>query len=405
MLRRAMSASQTRASPTPRVFFLIRSLNRGGAERQLLELVGELAKKGSSITVCTFYDGGALRGELEAIAGVAVLSLGKRSRWDMTKFLWRLAKAVRHAKPDVIHGYMPVANELALLMAWLYRSGCIFGLRASNVDFSRYDRLARGVFAFGAICSRFADATIANSEAGREFHTRSGYDPSRMSVIHNGIDCERFRPDADARRIVRAEWGATAGERVVGVVARLDRMKDHLNFIEAAALVKKTHSAVRFICVGDGPPQYTEQLRSRAAKLGVMIQWVGARDDMPAVYNALDVVVLSSAYGEGFPNVVGEAMATGKPAVVTDVGDSATVVGETGLVVPPSDSAALADAIRNLLNLPPEGLRARSEATRTRIIVNFSKRQLVDSTEKVLFQVAARRGRKARRLEVPPLDQ
>jgi glycosyltransferase involved in cell wall biosynthesis len=386
-----MSGTSENRTQALRLFFLIRSLNLGGAERQLVELVGELSARGYPITVCAFYDGGALKGQLEALPDVAVVSLSKRGRWDIAGFLWRLTRVVRDVRPDLIHGYMPVANEFALAMSKLSSSGCVFGLRASSLDFSTYGYAARAVFLLDALCSHFADATIVNSEAGKRDHIGSGYDAKRMSVVHNGIDCERFCPDPAAGAAQRLEWGISPHERLVGIVARLDPMKDHRTFIEAAARVAKLATNVRFVSIGQGPPSYAEELRSLAATLGVDILWAGARSDMRAVYNALDLVVLSSAFGEGFPNVVGEAMATGTRCVVTDVGDAGLVVGDTGRVVPPGNPAALAAEICDLLRQSAVAARAAAAAARDRIIGRFSKRALADATEKVLLEVARER--------------
>src|SRR5262245_44633523 len=112
-----------------RIFLLIRSLERGGAERQVIELAGGLVRCGFHVTVCTFYDGGALRPELEAIAGVESVSLGKKGRWDMGRFFWRLQSVVRQARPDLIHGYMGIANELALVLARISGAKAVWGLR------------------------------------------------------------------------------------------------------------------------------------------------------------------------------------------------------------------------------------------------------------------------------------
>src|SRR6266511_1095274 len=122
-----------------RLLFLIRALNTGGAQRQLTELVKGLDKTRFAVTVATFYDGGALRSEIDDLGGVNVLSLHKRDRWDLLPFLWRLICLVREVKPQIVHGYMDVANELGLLMARMVGARAVSGLRASNMDLSRYD--------------------------------------------------------------------------------------------------------------------------------------------------------------------------------------------------------------------------------------------------------------------------
>lgn len=376
----------------PRVFFLIRSLERGGAERQLVELTRALAKDGYQVTVCTFYDAGALRPELEGVPGLTLVSLGKRGRWQLIRFLVRLHAAVRAAQPDIIHGYLPIANEFALLMARMFHAKAIFGLRSSNMDFSRYDQAAKRSFQVGAVLSRFADALIVNSEAGRAHHSACGYATEHMVVIQNGIDYERYRPDEEARRRVREAWGIRPDERVVGLAARADPKKDHESFLRAAALLQGRHPKVRFVCVGDARPKRRASLMALARDLNLSggLLWAGIREDMNAVYNAFDIGVLCSAFGEGFPNTVAEAMATGRPCVVTDVGDSAPLVGETGIVIPPRDVPALAAAIDQMLALSNEELAARGLAARERIIRMFNRERLVNATKQVFADVLGR---------------
>ena len=366
-----------------RLFFLIRSLDYGGAQRQLIELVKGLDKQRFEVTVCTFYDGGELAAEVEALPGVRFVSLSKRGRWHVVGFLARLRAAVRVARPHLVHGYMSIANECALLMAHWSGAKCVWGMRASNHELRG---VAQRAFEAGALLSRFADAIILNSEAGRTHYTKHGYAPERMTVIPNGIDCVRFRPRPEEGPPIREAWGIPAGARLVGLVARLDPAKDHPTFIRAAALVAKAYPTARFVCVGSGGSVYSARLASEARELGLEMVWAGAREDMSAVYNALDIAVLSSS-SEGFPNVVGEAMASGKPCAVTQVGDAAMLVGDTGTSVPFGDAAALANGISTLLALTDIELAARGAAARRRVEANFSSQQLIAATEAVFSRV------------------
>jgi glycosyltransferase involved in cell wall biosynthesis len=369
-----------------RVFFLIRSLNVGGAERQLIELVRGMDKTCFAITVASFYDGGELRPDLEKIAGVKVVSLHKKGRWDILPFLWRLKRVVRAAQPQIVHGYGGVANELTLMMGKIDGAKVVWGLRASNMDFSYYGWLSIWLFHIGAWFSRFADLIIANSYAGAQHHIAQGYCRARMMVIPNGIDTERFRPDCKARQQMRYEWRVAKNERVIGIVGRLDPMKDYPSFLRAAALLTQKRHDVRFVCVGGGPAPYVRELRSLAEKLdlGERLIWAGVRNDMAAVYNAFDIATSASSYGEGFSNVIGEAMACGVPCVVTDVGDSAIIVGNTGQIVPPHCPEALTAAWTRLLDLPCEQRAALSKAARERIMSEYTVRQLVKMEEATL---------------------
>ncbi|MDQ2799318.1 MAG: glycosyltransferase, partial [Armatimonadota bacterium] len=193
---------------------------------------------------------------------------------------------------------------------------------------------------------------------------------------------EKFSPDLAARRRLRAAWGIQEEEILIGHVGRLDPMKDHPTFLRAAAALARERERLRFVCIGDGSAPYREELHALGRQLGLehCLIWAGPRSDMPAVQNALDIAV-SSSIGEGFPNVIGEAMACGVPCVVTDVGDSAWIVGETGIVVPSSNPDALANGLRKLLDADRS---THAQQVRGRIVENFGIRRLSQSTEQLL---------------------
>jgi glycosyltransferase involved in cell wall biosynthesis len=205
-----------------------------------------------------------------------------------------------------------------------------------------------------------------------------------MMVIHNGIDTSWFYPDPEGRELARKEWGVSDKEKLIGLVARLDPIKDHLTFIKASALLSD-RSNIRFVCVGDGPDDYKNELKAFSEEKGVgdLFIWKDSCRDMPAAYNALDMLV-SSSYGEGFPNVLGEAMACGVPCVVTDVGDSARIVGDMGEVVPPKDPKALAQGIRTILERLDDNHKKLSKSLRERIILNFRRQILIEKTSEAL---------------------
>ena len=375
-----------KARMSMKVIFLIRSLNYGGAERQLVLLAEGLHKHGHSVSVAVFYANGPLEKHLHQ-AGVPVRQLNKRGRWDIHGFLLRLFQLLRKEKPDILHGYLTVPNLFAVILKPLFsRIKIIWGVRASNMDLSRYDWLARLTYWLECRLSRFADLIIVNSRAGFDHAVAHSFPKNKMVVIPNGIDTERFCPDLAERQRVRKEWGVADNEKLIGLVGRLDPMKDHPTFLRAAALLAQARKDVRFVCVGDGPAVYRQQLYVLGKELGLAnrVIWAGARADMPAVYNALDVFS-SSSYGEGFSNVIGEAMACGVPCVVTDVGDSAWVVGDAGFVVPPKNPSALAQGWQLCLSRDRDELKGKR---RLRIIENYSVKQLVEQTAGAIWPKA-----------------
>ncbi len=365
------------------VLFLIRSLHVGGAERQLATLAVGLQARGHRVVIATFYAGGELASELIA-SGVAILPLAKRGRWDLIGPAFRLVKAVRQHRPEVLHPYLPDANLAAtVLRPFLPPLRLVWGARTSNVEFSAYDWLTGLTYRLAGYLSSGADVIVVNSRAGAAYHVDQGYPRSRLQIIPNGIDTNQFQPDAIGRDRLRREWGVAAGAPLVGLVGRLDPMKDHRTFLEAAALFAARQADVRFVAVGGGAGSYADMLVDHAARVGISdrLTWAGMRADMPAVYSALDLST-STSVGEGFPNAVAEAMACGTPCVVTDAGDSAWIVGDLGEVVAARDPASLAEAWEHMLAKRPLW---PSIERRARIVREFSVERLVTDTERLLW--------------------
>src|SRR5262249_51428397 len=162
------------------------------------------------------------------------------------KFLLKFWSALRQLKPDIVHGYLGISNLLSTSYGRLTGTPVVWGLRASNQDLSQYDWLSSTAFDVGARLSRFADAIIVNSHAGKQYHAEHGYAARRMVVIPNGIDAQRFAPDRQAGLQVRAEWGVGEHELLIGIAARFDPVKDHGTFLRAAALMGHKWPQARF---------------------------------------------------------------------------------------------------------------------------------------------------------------
>jgi glycosyltransferase involved in cell wall biosynthesis len=333
------------------------------------------------------YGGGVFQAELEE-AGVPLIDLHKRGRWDVAGFTWRLLRTLRASHAEIVHGYMTLGNMLALLApATRPRTRVVWGVRSTIIDRTERDWLSRLNFRVSCRAARLADRIIANSEAGAAHHASLGYPHARMEVIPNGIDTERFRFDAGGRRRMRGNWRIDDGCTLVGLVGRIDPMKDHATFLRAAALLAARDKRMRFVCIGGGDSRFAQDVRALATRLGLdpRLVWAGPRNDMAAVYSALDIAV-SSSCGEGFSNVIAEAMACGRPCVVTDVGDSARIVADCGKVVEPGDPQALAAAIeRTATELEAPGAADRIHAAvRARIEASYSLDALLRHSEQAL---------------------
>jgi glycosyltransferase involved in cell wall biosynthesis len=364
-----------------KILLLCRSLSYGGTERQISVLAQSLSQKGHEVSIAVFYANGELEHDLHLL-GIPIIDLKKSGRWDLLSFFVRLLKAVQRFRPQVIYGFLGTSNILTIFLKPLFPMVLmVWGVRSSNVDLKRYDWLH--LFSYHVECwlSNFADKIICNSRAGMEYAAANGFPRQKMSVIPNGIDVERFKADAKERLRVRREWGVSHDEKLIGLVARLDLMKDHQTFLKAAAMLSSEEPNVRFVCVGDGPDDYKKGAYQLAQNLGLdgKLLWVGARNDMVAVYSALDIAT-STSLGEGFSNVIAEAMACGVPCVVTDVGDSAFIVGTTGIVVPPSNPDLLCAGLLRMLKQLGGNIQ---DEVRTLIVSRFTNEILANDTIKL----------------------
>lgn len=369
-----------------RLVLLARKLDQGGAETQIVTLAKAMKAKGSDVHVLLFYTGGVFDDELVA-AGIPTHFVGKRGRWDAVGFFVRLIGSLRKLRPTTIYSFLDLPNILATLISpFIGRPRLAWSIRAAGMEMCHYDWIFRLIPKLETALVRLADVVVANSQAGKAWATRRGFPANKIVVIENGIDTNRFQFDAAGRERVRAEWQVGDGEMVIGLVARLDVMKDHRNFLQACAMLAEQREGLRFVCVGGGAFAYRAELDTFAATLGIAnrLIWAGPRSDMPAVLSALDIASSSSAFGEGFSNAIAESMACERPCVVTDVGDSARIVGEVGEVAPPRDPKALAGALTRMLSRVDEDREIGRQA-RVRILSEFTVKHMVTRTESILF--------------------
>ena len=352
----------------PHVVHIISGLGQGGAETVLYRLLTAAGRLGTH-TVISLGDEGVFGPRLRS-AGIEVHVLGmKASPMAAPTALWRLHRLLKQLRPDVVQTWMYHADLLGGMVARLSGIRAVaWGIRNSGADLRHGSRSARAVAWLCARLSRWVPGVIiACADDAARRHRDWGYDGDRMMVIPNGYDMAAWRPDADARAELRKEWGVEPNARLIGSVARWNPLKDHATLLEAFARSLKHHPGLRCVLAGQDMDVANAELKALLQKHGIQqqVMLLGRRDDVPRVLNALDVYVLSSR-AEGFPNVVAEAMATGLPCVVTDVGDAARIVGDCGWVVPSRDAMALAGAIEAAVSLPEseDGYRDYDERAR-----------------------------------------
>ena len=373
-----------------KILFFIRSLETGGSQRQLAMLSEGLARRGHDAVTAVFYTDREIERTQSQLA-MRVVALGKTSRWDVIGPLTRLRRLMLAERPDLIYAFQPTQTVLAaLLRPRRLAPRLVFGIRGAAVEADRYDALINFTHRLESWLARRADLTIANADAGRADAISRGFPSDRIAVIPNGIDTASMRPDADSGRQQRRAWSITDDAFVIGCVARLDPMKDHANFLTAAARFAVHVPTARFVCVGDGPPTYRAELVALAQSLGLAdrVVWGGEMTRVAAAYNAFDIATLPSAFGEGFPNVIGESMACGIPTVATDVGDARAIVGELGEVVLPKRADLLCDGWVRLRQRLAQDASLR-DAVRKAIVANYGVETMVVRTEDILLRVVA----------------
>jgi glycosyltransferase involved in cell wall biosynthesis len=366
------------------VLHLITGLEQGGAEAMLAKLVTSLDPARCRSVVVSMTDEGAVGAALRA-AGVPLYCLGLRRGRPAPTALPGLLRIIRREQPAVLQSWLYHADLLALAAATLVPGlPLVWNLRCSDMELGRYSRQIRIVRRLLALASRRPAAVIVNSEAGRRFHAALGYHPKVWEVIPNGFDTERFRPDDTTRRAWRTSLGLDVFQPLIGMVARVDAMKDHAAFLDAASRVAARRRDVVFLLAGRG----TESLAIPPLLHG-RLHALGERADIPGILASLDLALLSSAFGEGFPNVLGEAMACGVPCIATAVGDSAAIIGDTGLVVPPRHPEALASAILSWLDRNAADRQRCGDAARRRIVEHYALPAIVERYRGLYERVAA----------------
>lgn len=333
---------------------IITGLRVGGAETMLLKLIRAMDRDVFEPSVVSLSDMGALGAQIVAL-GVPVYTLDIKNALNVWRGAIRLRGIIRRTRPDLIQTWMYHSDLAGALVARLAGNPpVVWNIRRSDLSAVHSKRSYKWLIRLAALASRQLPAGIIScSERARDVHVYYGYRADKIVVIPNGFDLDRFYPDAELRAAVRAELAIPQSAQVVALIGRFDPQKDHSGFIEAAARVQQQLPACHFILCGaeitHANPILTESIEAHGPR---NVHLLGIRDDMPRIYSAIDVLVSASSYGEGFPNVVGEAMSSAVPCIVTDVGESATIVGKTGRVVPPSRPDALAEAIVTMFDMP-----------------------------------------------------
>jgi glycosyltransferase involved in cell wall biosynthesis len=370
------------------IVHLITGLETGGAERVLSHLVASTNRDRFRSVVVSIRESGKMASAV-ARAGIELRTLGIPHGVPDPRGVFRLDSILREVRPEILQTWLYHADFLGLLARQLGPiPHLVWNIRCSDASLSPADIALRRVLSW---CSPVPDAVVVNSRAGQRFHERIGYRPRRWEYVPNGFDTNELRPDPEARGRIRAELAIDEQTILIGLPARYHPMKDHDTFLTAAANLTATRPEVRFALLGAGTEPSNRALMKAIGSRGIpdRILLLGERDDMAEMYAAFDIVTLCSAFGEGFPNVLGEAMASALPCVATDIGDAAELLGGTGIVVPPRDPLALAAAWRKLIDLGVEGRRLLGDQARQRIIHDYGLGRAIARYEALYCDIVA----------------
>ncbi len=385
--------SKSSSSGRIRLVHIINDVSIGGAEMMLYKLLSQVNRERFDPVVVALRNRGQLHRRIEAL-GVPVYNVAMRLPIPTPTSCWRLIRLMRRLKPDLIQGWMYHGSLAALFGgAFAGRSvPVVWNIRQSLNGFNYEKRATAAIIRLLAHLSRRPAKIIYNSRIAAAQHGAIGYELENSLVIPNGFVTSLFTPSQEARNSLRVELGIPDETLLIGLVSRYHPVKDHANFLHAAALLLKTHPDVQFVLCGDGVNWVNPALCKLIddLKLAERVHLLDQRQDMPRITAALDIATSSSS-AESFPNVIGEAMSCGIPCVVTDVSDLLWIVGETGRVVPPRNAQALAGAMQELIELGAAGREQLGKSARERVLKHFPLKDIDCLYEALYEDVMGRR--------------
>ena len=367
--------------PNNSVHFVIATLNRGGAEHQLVQVASGLKNRGWRVSVTSLLSSTPLAAPLE-LSGIPVNHLGMRRGIADPRAIFRLAATLRRLGPDLVHSHMVHANLLARA------TRLICPMTALICTVQNIDEEGRGRELAYRLTDRLADVTTIICRAAGDRYVRIGAVPrEKLRVLPNGVDVVLFSPDTALRNATRRAL-ELGGNFVWLAIGRLDVQKDYGAMLRAFALLN--HPGSVLLIAGEGPLRPPIESLARELNIAPRVRFLGFRADTPALMNAADAYLMSSAW-EGLPMALLEAAACALPAVATNVGGNAEVVrdGASGFLAPPQDADALAASMRCMLNLDDNTRRKMGSAARAHVVARFSLDAIVDQWEALYRAVLA----------------
>jgi len=369
-----------------KIAHVITDLNTGGAEMMLYKLLHGTDKNKFQSCVISMRDMGTIGDKIKAL-DIPVYCLHMRRGILSLRGIVKYFKVLKAIKPDVVQTWMYHANLLASV-GYFYKIPTLWNIRQTLYCLEREKRMTRGVIKFNAWLSKTPQAIINNSRTSIEQHQAYGFTKS-FSLIPNGFDITQFKPSKTLYNTVRQKLGIGPEVKLVGLFARYHPMKNHAGFLQAAKLIATKSNQISFLiagrqCTDDNAALLAEIRRLNLHDKVYLLGEVASQEYMPA----LDVFVSTSSWGEGFSNVLGEALACEVPCVATDIGECKLIIKDCGHIVPGEDMRQLADKVLQILSLSPEEYQQLQRRSRQKIIENYSLDKIVLQYENLYSQVA-----------------
>ncbi|NHI01399.1 glycosyltransferase [Oceanimonas sp. MB9] len=369
------------------VLHVITGLEDGGAESVLYRLcTADVTHRHVVVSLM----GEGKYGPLLKEAGIDVYCLNLPSGRIKIGALFKYIRMIKEIKPDIVQTWMYHADLIGGVCARLAGVRNVsWNIRHSELETGKSRKSTIVVARLCALVSYFVPSKIiCCATKAKEVHENIGYDRSKMVIVENGYNLNSLKPDDCLRNNFRVELGIDDGELLLGMVGRFNIQKNHHGLLQSLSFVKASGLHFKCVLIGSGMDDENAELANWICQTGLQneVLLLGQRTDIPAVMNALDIHLLSSSFGEGFPNVLAEAMACGTPCVTTDVGDAAIIVGNTGWVSPTNDSADFSNKVIQAVNEMrnnPECFEKRKIGAIERIHHNFSLRAMLDKYHKV----------------------
>jgi glycosyltransferase involved in cell wall biosynthesis len=372
------------------VLHIITDLDIGGAEKVLTSLVVSSTRSNIRYSVISLKSEGEYAEEIRT-SGIDVYSVGMKKSFKDIFLLLKLARLIRIENPDIVQTWMYHADFIGGMIAKLTtRAKIVWNIRHSDLgpEVKISTKLTRTLLA--KLSGLIPSTIVTCSKKAKEFHVGLGYKSEKFIYIPNGINLQQYKKDRDDGIAIRKKIDIKASEIALGVIARFHPQKDHRNFISAANKIAAYYPKIHFVLCGNKMDLNNDELTSWIGKEYLdRFHLLGKRTDMPQIMSSLDILVSSSSHGEAFPNVVAEAMANEVPCVVTDVGDSAEVVGDTGIVVSPSNPLALEKGISAMIDKILNTDEKLGQVARKRVIDLFSLKAMKDNYEDLYSTIAS----------------